>query len=113
MFSFNLALYSYRGFSNKTDIGYDSCSPLAFDLFTTSILCLCATNICNQNLGTCQSSVNSQLQTNTAPPVLSSMIPGLEASISCFDTAYPSYSTSYCIDLASPFIDIPKCNAYF
>lgn len=100
------------GFSSTTDIGYGTCSPLPFELFNQSILCVCATNMCNVNLTTCQASVDNHFRTNTAPAVLQSIIPQLTKPISCADPDYPSNATSFCMELASPFIDLDKCNAY-
>ncbi|CAF0898185.1 unnamed protein product [Rotaria sordida] len=100
------------GFSNITDIGFGFCSPLQFELFDISILCICATNMCNMDFPSCQSSVNNQLKTNSAPPLLSSMIPELNRSISCYDSSNSLNTTSYCFNFASPYIDIEKCNEY-
>ncbi|CAF2784883.1 unnamed protein product [Rotaria sp. Silwood2] len=100
------------GFSNTVDIGFGLCLPLQFELFDISILCICATNMCNMNFTSCQSSVTNQLQINSAPSVLSSMVPELNTQISCYDSA-DSYKTSfYCANFASPYIDIQKCNDY-
>ena len=105
-----------QGFSNKTDIGYGICSPLSFELFDISILCICATNMCNMNLTTCQTSVRNQLNSNSAPSVLSSIIPELVTPVACVDTTYQTTDTLngsfYCVQLASPYIDIEKCNEY-
>ncbi len=105
-----------QGFSDKTDIGYGICSPLSFELFDISIFCICATNMCNMNLTTCRTSVSNQLESNSAPSVLSSIIPELVTPITCVDTTYQitdSLNASfYCAVLASPYIDIEKCNEY-
>ncbi|CAF3725638.1 unnamed protein product [Adineta steineri] len=100
------------GFSDTTDIGFGFCSPLEYELFDISILCICATNMCNMNLTTCKSSVTNQLQTNSAPSVLDSMIPEIITPISCFDETYDFNASSFCYYLASPYIDIEKCNEY-
>ncbi|CAF0996500.1 unnamed protein product [Rotaria sordida] len=100
------------GFSNTTDIGFGFCSPLEFELFDISIFCICATDMCNINFTSCQSSVTNQLQTNSAPPVLSSMIPEMNTPISCYDSSDPLNNSFYCANFASPYIDIQKCNEY-
>lgn len=105
-----------QGFSDTTDIGYGICSPLSFELFDISILCICATNMCNNNFTTCRSSVTNQIESNSSPSVLPSIISDLSTSISCVDTIYSSDSSlnisSYCGGYTSPYIDITKCNEY-
>lgn len=105
-----------QGFSDKTDIGYGICSPLPFELFDISILCICATNMCNVNLTTCQTSVSNQLNSNSVPSVLPSIMPELVTPVACVDQTTPITDTLngsfYCTVLAAPYIDIEKCNQY-
>ncbi|CAF3631193.1 unnamed protein product [Rotaria sp. Silwood1] len=100
------------GFSNTIDVGFGFCSPLEFELFDISILCICATDMCNKNFTSCQSSVTNQLQINSAPSVLSSMVPELNTPISCYDSSDSLNTSFYCANVASPYIDIQKCNEY-
>ena len=105
-----------EGFSDKTDIGYGICSPLSFELFDISILCICATNMCNTNLTTCRTSVSNQLNSNSGPSVLSSIMPELVTPVACVDQTSQITDTLnasfYCAVLASSYIDIEKCNEY-
>jgi hypothetical protein len=115
--SYKILSKQCEGFSDQRDIGYGICSPLSFDLSDISILCICATNMCNTNFTACQSSVNYQIKTNIVPSVLPSIIPDLSKTISCIDTFYPigpnsSNISSYCMDYPSPFINFTECNEY-
>jgi hypothetical protein len=105
-----------QGFSDKTDIGYGICSPLSFELFDLSILCICATNMCNTNFTTCRSSVDYQVGSNLSPSLLPSIIADLSTPISCFDTIIElndsENASYYCAELASPYINITECNEY-
>ncbi|UJR17363.1 hypothetical protein I4U23_004258 [Adineta vaga] len=105
-----------EGFSDKNDIGYGVCSPLTYETFNTSILCICATNLCNQNLESCQFSVRNQTESNTIPSNLPALLPQLKTSISCVNQnnfEKDSINTSYyCLYSRSPFINVTKCNDY-
>ena len=88
-----------------------------FELFDISILCICATNLCNTNLTTCKSSADNQIKTNSAPSSLPSFMHDLSTNISCIDTTSSSDDnssniSSYCSGSASPYIDVEKCNQY-
>jgi hypothetical protein len=105
-----------QGFSDTTDIGYGVCLPLSFELFDISILCICATNMCNQNFTSCQSSVNYQIESNSAPSVLPSVAPAFTTPISCVDTTNllgdSSTMSSFCAEYSSPYINVTECNEY-
>ncbi|CAF0757489.1 unnamed protein product [Adineta steineri] len=75
-----------QGFSNTTDIGYGTCLPYPYELLNTSVLCICATDKCNTDLASCNKSVTNQIQSNSAPSILPSIIPTLSTPISCVDT---------------------------
>jgi hypothetical protein len=106
-----------NGFTNQRDIGYGICTPPPFDYSDISILCICATNMCNMDFTGCQSSVDYQIKTNTVPSLLPSIISDLSKSISCFDTFYSNEQNSmniseYCVNYPSPFINLTECNQY-
>ncbi|CAF0803970.1 unnamed protein product [Adineta steineri] len=105
-----------QGFSNTTDIGYGTCLPYPYELLNTSVLCICATDKCNTDLASCNKSVTNQIQSNSAPSVLPSIIPTLSTPISCVDTLNQvNISTgSYynCMQYGSSYVNLTKCHEY-
>jgi len=103
-----------QGFSAQMDIGYDS--PFPFETFDKWIVCICATNMCNTNLNWCRSSVTIQIQSNTFPSVLPSIVPQLTTSISCFSATTPLINwlnlSSSCSSTQSAYINLTECNQY-
>jgi hypothetical protein len=110
--TYRLVTQRCTGFTNASDIGYGVCTQLPFEYFDINLLCICATNLCNENFTTCKQSVDS----NPNLPVLSSPIPILNAessAITCEDTPLGILqSTYYCIRDSTPFIDMGQCNEY-
>lgn len=82
-----------QGFSNNSDLGYGSCTPLPFELYNTTTLCICATDFCNRDLITCQQAVANRSSSQTISPVL---FPALTAPIRCYDnTLFTTYFNGY------------------
>ncbi|UJR10825.1 hypothetical protein I4U23_015012 [Adineta vaga] len=81
-----------EGFSEGIDIGYGMCLPLPYETFDMSILCICATNLYNENLDTCRLSVHNEIQSNTAPSSLPPLLPQLKTSVSCVNSLKTSVS---------------------
>ncbi|CAF1425874.1 unnamed protein product [Adineta ricciae] len=106
-----------NGFSNQTDIGYGNCSPLSYETFNTSILCICATNLCNHDLDSCRFSVQNQTQSNSAPVSLPALLPRLQTSISCVNSLFSQTdtvnTTYYCANSHSPYINLTACIEYY
>ncbi|CAF1357939.1 unnamed protein product [Rotaria sordida] len=100
------------GFSDRSDIGYGLCSKLPFEYFDIDLLCICATDLCNENFTTCRQSVDA----NPNLPSLSSSIPLLikeSSSITCQDTPVGILnSTYYCVRDSTPYINMTQCEEY-
>jgi hypothetical protein len=110
--TYRLVTQRCTGFTNKSDIGYGFCSKLSFEYFDIDLLCICATDLCNENFTTCKQSVDS----NPDLPVLPTFIPILTAessAITCVDTSLGILnSTYYCIRDSTPYINIPECEEF-
>ena len=69
-----------QGFANDSDIGFGYCEPTPFELYNSTVLCICATDYCNRDLETCRTSVmNSPMR----PPRLPQITPRLNTTIQC------------------------------
>ena len=84
-----------QGFSNTSDLGYGSCTPQSFELYTSTSLCICATDFCNRDFATCQQSV---ISSNALPTLVPQVVPLLTTPGSCYENTlwnqwYP-YSTT-------------------
>ncbi|CAF0965762.1 unnamed protein product [Adineta ricciae] len=110
--SYRLVTQRCSGFTSDSDTGYGLCSPLPFEYFDIDLLCICATNLCNENLTMCKHSVD----TNPRLPALPSPIPTLSANksaISCQDTPLGVLnSTYYCVRDSTPYINMTQCEEY-
>ncbi len=110
--SYRLVTKRCQGFTNTSDIGYGLCSRLSFEYFDMDLLCICATDLCNENLTTCQQSVDS----NPNLPSLPSPIPLLtkpSSRITCQDTPLGILnSTYYCVRDSTPYINMTECEEY-
>ncbi|CAF0764323.1 unnamed protein product [Adineta steineri] len=110
--SYRLVTRRCSGFTSDSDIGYGLCSQLPFEYFDIDLLCICATDLCNENFTTCKQSVDS----NPNLPTLPSPIPTLTANtlaISCQDTPLGILnSTYYCIRDSTPYINMTQCEEY-
>jgi len=110
--TYRLVTQRCTGFTNTSDIGYGLCSTLPFEYFDIDLLCICATDLCNENFTTCKQSVDS----NRNLPVLPTPIPLLTAessAISCHDTTLGILnSTYYCIRDSTPYINMTQCEEY-
>ncbi|CAF3422388.1 unnamed protein product [Rotaria sp. Silwood1] len=110
--SYRLVTQRCTGFTNNSDIGYGLCSKLPFEYFDIDLLCICATNLCNENFTTCKQSVDENPKLSS----LSSPIPLLtkeSSSITCQDIPLGLLnSTYYCIRDATPYINMAQCEEY-
>ncbi len=110
--SYRLVTKRCSGFTNSSDIGYGLCSKLPFEYFDIDLLCICATDLCNENFTTCKQSVDG----NPHIPPLPSLIPALtsqSSAISCEDTPLGVLnSTYYCVRDSTPYIDMNQCEEY-
>ena len=110
--SYRLVARRCTGFTNTSDVGYGVCSPLPFEHSDIALMCICATDRCNENFATCKQSVDS----NPPLPALPSPIPSLTAqasSIQCQDTALGILnSTYYCERDSTPYINLTECERY-
>jgi hypothetical protein len=110
--SYRLVTQRCSGFTQSSDIGYGLCSQLSFEYFDIDLLCICATDFCNENFTTCKQSVDS----NPNLPVLPTPIPLFTAessAISCQDTPLGLFnSTYYCVRDSTPYINITQCEEY-
>ena len=80
--TYRLVTQRCSGFTRDSDVGYGACSPLPFEYFDIDLLCICATDHCNENFTTCKRSVDS----NPKPTVMPTPIPTLttaSSSITC------------------------------
>lgn len=100
------------GFTSDSDTGYGLCSALFFEYFDINVLCICATDLCNENFTTCKQSVDS----NPNVAVLPSPIPSLNAdsgAIECVDTPLGVYNTTYyCLKDSTTYINLTQCEEY-
>jgi hypothetical protein len=110
--SYRLLTQRCSGFSDTSDTGYGLCSQLPFEYYDINLLCICATDFCNENFTTCKQSVDS----NPKLPILPSPIPLLTAKssvITCQDTPLGVLnSTYYCVRDTTPYIDMNQCEEY-
>ncbi|UJR32935.1 hypothetical protein I4U23_020396 [Adineta vaga] len=110
--SYRLVTQRCSGFTSASDTGYGLCSQLPFEYFDIDLLCICATNLCNENFTTCKQSVD----TNPALAPLPSPIPSLTAddsAIFCQDTPIGVLnSTYYCVRDSTPYINMTQCEDY-
>jgi hypothetical protein len=83
------------------DRGCDVTQP--YETYNYVQICICATNMCNQNWTTCQQSVNS---TANIQPLID-LIPLLDTAIHCDDTLNASNTCT-----EQPFINISACQDY-
>lgn len=107
--TYRLVTKRCTGFTDSKDIGYGLCSQLDFEYFDIDLLCICATDFCNQNFTTCKQSVDA----NPNVPRLSSPITPLTNKIQCNDTPLgPLNSTYYCFRDSTPYINLSQCEEY-
>ncbi|CAF2838321.1 unnamed protein product [Rotaria sp. Silwood2] len=110
--SYRVVTQRCTGFTNRSDVGYGLCSKLPFEYFDIDLLCICATDLCNENFTTCKQSVDA----NPNIPPLSSPVPLLtkESSvITCEDTPLGTLnSTYYCVRDSTPYINMAQCEEY-
>ncbi len=71
-----------QGFSNTSDLGYGSCTPQSFELYTSTSLCICATDFCNRDFATCQQSV---ISSSASPTLVPQVVPLLTTPVSCYE----------------------------
>lgn len=67
-------------FTSSTPVGYSACTRLPHERITMSI-CVCSTNLCNENYATCVASVQSSQ--SPRPPNIGFDVPELTNLISC------------------------------
>jgi hypothetical protein len=110
--SYRLVTQRCSGFTNNSDIGYGLCTQLPFEYFDIDLLCICATDLCNENFTTCKQSVDS----NPNLPALPSPVRVLNADssgITCQDTPLGLLnSTYYCVRDSTPYINMSQCEEY-
>lgn len=110
--SYRLVTKRCQGFTDSIDIGYGTCSQLPFEYFDIDLLCICATNYCNENFTTCKQSVDS----NPNLPALPQPIPLLtteSSNISCQDSPLGIVNTTYyCLRDTTPYINQTQCEEY-
>lgn len=86
-------------FSSNTSIGYGSCSIRPYMTWNSTKICIFLgqySNCTMTNYSVCQTMVNNTLSTNSAPPILPSILPNLTTPLTCADYALPS-SYSICL----------------
>lgn len=110
--TYRLVTERCAGFNSGVDVGYGPCSPLPFEYFDIDLLCICATDRCNENFTTCKQSVDS----NPRLPALPTPIPTLTTSsslITCTDTPLGLLnSTYYCVRDSTPYINLTQCEEF-
>jgi len=107
--TYRLVTKRCSGFTDSSDIGYGVCSQLEFEYFDIDLLCICATDFCNQNFTACKQSVD----TNPNLPSLPSPIALRNEKIQCNDTKLGLFdSTYYCVRDSTPYIDMNQCEEY-
>ena len=101
----HMALNRCQGFSNGSDLGYGECTPQSYELYNSTSLCICATNLCNRDLTTCQQSVISSM---TSPTIVPQVIPSLTNPVRCYEntllTQYSPYYSSQKISAQYAFL---------
>ena len=97
------------GFSNQTDLGYGVCSPLNYETFDVNVLCICGTDLCNENINQCRQSVVNQQ--SSLPSPLPSIVPQLNQSINCSQSILNTSTSYWKCPLASlsPFVNQSSC----
>ncbi len=117
-----------QGFSNTSDLGYGSCTPQSFELYTSTSLCICATDFCNRDFATCQQSV---ISSSASPTLVPQIVPLLTTPVSCYENTlwyqyYPSstqnvsstcipsyeYSSRSTLYVPSQLIDQTMCETH-
>lgn len=110
--SYRLVTKRCTGFTDSSDIGYGVCTQLPFEYFDIDLLCICATDFCNENFTTCKQSVDL----NPNLPALPSPVPLLtteSSKISCQDSPLGLLNTTYyCFRDSTPYIDQTQCEEY-
>ncbi|CAF3523543.1 unnamed protein product [Adineta steineri] len=91
------------GFTESSDIGMSICNPMPYENARKMILCICATDNCNQNLETCQFS-NIEYSN---PISLQRSLPILTVPIECNQTSEISEA---CFENA--LINMRNCDIY-
>ncbi len=95
------------GFNDSSDIGSGTCDLMPYEIANTMTLCICATDGCNENLETCEESI----QKNQNFPVLPTIISNLATIIKCNDNLDNSFTCSSNVQITS-FIDATACKTY-
>lgn len=110
--TYRLVTQRCSGFTRDVDIGYGPCSPLPFEYFDIDLICICATDRCNENFTTCKRSVDSNPKLSAMPTPIPTWTAS-SSSITCQDTPLGVLnSTYYCAQDSIPFINLTQCEEY-
>lgn len=110
--TYRLVTQRCTGFTNASDVGYGLCSPLSFEYFDIDLICICASDFCNENFTACKQSVDRN-PTLSALPTPISTLTSRDSAITCQDTPIGSpQSTYYCSRDSTPYINLTQCEDY-
>ena len=108
MFSQLIRTRNCTGFSDTRDTGSGTCATMPYEIAQTMTLCICATDMCNNNLELCKKS-NSGNGSGTVLP--KNIIDDLTEVIECANASGNTFTCSPSAEGAS-FINQSACAAY-